>query len=113
MQVGGFTYAGLSERDKALICLARLKRFDDAQRFALDFEHNSPSRNPIAMIYVHAAAGDVKQTLRLLQLFSKGDVGLRDFYRDENLGPVLRSDAMRAVRERFPEPAIGGKTVSK
>lgn len=92
-------------RDKSLVCLVRLKRHEDAVKLALDWEVNSPSENPIPLILAHAAAGDVKQTLRLVEAHARNHIGLADFYRNEDLGPLLRSDAMRQVRERFPDPA--------
>ena len=46
-------------REKALVCLVRSKRIDEAVRVALDRELNNPDENPIPMILAHAAAGDV------------------------------------------------------
>jgi hypothetical protein len=101
----GHSVAAYSLRDKALVSLVRLKRTDEAVRLALDWEINSPSASPIPMILAHAAAGDVKQTLRLVEAHARHHIGLADFYRNEDLGPRLRSDAMKQVRERFPESA--------
>ncbi len=92
-------------RDKALVSLVRMKRFKEAVLLAKDWEINSPSENPIPMILAHAAAGDVKQTMRLIGMHANGYVGIADFYRNEDLGPLLRGETLRSVRERFPDPA--------
>ncbi len=92
------------DRDRAIICLVRLKRFAEAVRLAEDCEANTPGSNPIPMILAHAAAGDTKKTLRLMEIFFRGDYRLEEWYRNPDLGPTLRSEAMSKVRERFPDP---------
>lgn len=93
-----------SERPKAMRCLVRLKRNAEAVRMAEDWETNSCVPNPTPLILAHAAAGDVKQTLRLMQIHAKRYQNLATFYSDPDLGPRLRGDAMKKVREQFPEP---------
>lgn len=91
-----------SERGKALVCLVRLKRFAEAAKLAKDWEVNTRMQ-PTPLVLAHAAAGDVAQTLRLMEVY-RGLNYREEFYRDEDLGRILRSAAMRQVRERFPEP---------
>jgi hypothetical protein len=95
----------VSLRDKAIVCLVRLRRFDEAVNVAKDWQENSPSAFPISLVLAHAAAGDVKETLRLFEIHAKRYNILEMFYQDADLGPLLRSDAFRQVRERFPDPS--------
>jgi len=42
--------------------------------------------------------------LRLMEIHAKRQDRLTALYANADLGPLLRSEAMRPVRERFPEP---------
>jgi hypothetical protein len=91
-------------REKMMACLVRLKRLGEAVKLAKDWEENLLDGNPIPIILAHAAAGDVKETARLMGTHARRYYHLEQAYRSAELGPLLRSDAFRQVRERFPEP---------
>jgi hypothetical protein len=52
-----------------------------------------------------AASGDVPGMVAFAKDRPEQRFFLEDAYRDEDLGPILRSDAFRMFREQFPEPA--------
>ncbi len=90
--------------DRYLVrCLVKLQRFPEAiaeaQRIAED-KHG----DPVLVVLAHAAAGHVKDTIaaaaKLRQRYR-----IDDCYRDEELGPILRSEPFAEFRKRYPEPA--------
>ncbi len=83
--------------------LVRLKRTEEAIREAETLSKKR-SANRALLILAHAAAGDVKQTLAVVQKLHPKAYELTSCYQDEDLGPMLRSAAFREVREKFPEP---------
>jgi tetratricopeptide (TPR) repeat protein len=58
--------------------------------------------DPLLRVLAHAANGDVKRTIA--EFARLGDRHERQrCYQDEDLGPLLRSEAFAALRQRFPE----------
>ena len=55
----------------------------------------------------HAAAGDVKAAIDLGSQSGANRFTLEVWYADPDLGPLLRGDAMKAFRQRFPDPKPG------
>jgi uncharacterized protein HemY len=90
-------------RDYLVRALIKLNRFDDAIREA---EAHSKNReeNPVSLILAHAASGKVDETLAVLDRFKTQTWIVASCYSDPDLGPILRSDAFRPVREKYPEP---------
>jgi hypothetical protein len=93
------------ERDKMLICLVRLQRSAEAVRMAAEGLVTAPGFNPITPVLAYAASGDVKQTQRLLLIYTRQGHRPESFYRHADLGPLLRGELMQPVREQFPDPA--------
>jgi tetratricopeptide (TPR) repeat protein len=80
-------------------CLVKLKRHAEAVREADRLKRT----NPVLLLLAYAAAGDVRQSIALIES-AKNHAHLASCYSDADLGPILRSDAFRAFREKFPEP---------
>jgi hypothetical protein len=89
--------------DHLIRCLVRLKRTPEAVREA---EAIAKKRfgDQTLLVLAHAASGDVKQTLATLEKIRPESFFLSGCYQDEDLGPILRSEPFREVREKFPEP---------
>ncbi len=83
--------------------LVRLKRTKDAVREAEPFLKTSGG-NRLLVILAYAADGDVKQAMAELQKMRPAPYFLRSCYKDEDLGPLLRSEAFKELRDKFPEP---------
>lgn len=84
-------------------CLVRLKRTDEAVREAENVKKSG--RWPgTTVVLAHAANGDLPKTLAALAEFKTNPYQIRNCYQDEDLGPLLRSDAFKSVREKYPEP---------
>ena len=90
-------------------CLIKLGRFAEAIAHA-EGQIKNKYDHAVPLVLAHAATQDVKQTMAVLERFHHQRYLLEDCYRDEDLGPILRSDRFRALRERFPEPKISGST---
>jgi predicted Zn-dependent protease len=84
--------------------LVKMKRFDDAVKQAETFAKRKYG-NQLLLVLAHAARGDVKQTIAVIEGHKHSNAYLvSDCYRHEDLGPILRSEAFRDFRDRFPEP---------
>jgi tetratricopeptide (TPR) repeat protein len=82
--------------------LVRLQRAEDARR---EFDAlPEDQRGPLLDAIVSASSGDVERTdMALITLEAQGH-GPAFFYRDEDLGPALRSEQLQELREKYPEP---------
>lgn len=85
-------------------CLVRLKRPGDAVREVKALPHDGYA-TPVLVALAHAAAGDVGETIAVLERRKAPADLVRNCYRDEDLGPIVRGEAFGAFRQRFPEPA--------
>jgi tetratricopeptide (TPR) repeat protein len=56
----------------------------------------------LLLVLAHAANGDVKQAIAAAEKLPPGPARQR-CYQDEDLGPMLRTEAFQAFRERFPQ----------
>ncbi len=83
--------------------LLKLDRIDEAVRQA-DLIGRRKLSNRVLVVLAHAATGDAKQTIAATAKLGPPRYLLWDCYHDEDLGPMLRGDAFREFRERFPEP---------
>ena len=86
-------------------CLVRLKKFAEARTEWKAIERNADVRlKPL----IAAATGDVDATIDAIQEImedkKRNMYGLYYFYMDEDLGPLLRAEPMKRVREKYPEP---------
>jgi tetratricopeptide (TPR) repeat protein len=84
-------------------CLVKLNRTQEAIEEAREIVTN-PAGNPVLLVLAHASAGDVKQAIANVEKHFARYI-VTNCYTDEDLGPILRSDAYREFRARFPEPA--------
>jgi len=94
-------------QDRLVRSLARLKRFDEALQEAQAIAADQFA-NPLLVAVVHALAGDVPKTGAALGECMKRYDATFSFYADPDLGPILRSEPFRALRERYPEPKRPG-----
>ena len=85
--------------------LIRLKRTDDAIREAEAITKRKDGTQMLLVLAL-AATGDVQRVLAHLEAKRNNRYLIEDCYRDEELGPILRSEAFRKVQERFPPPAV-------
>ena len=64
----------------------------------------SRSGNQVLLVLAHAATGDARQTAPSEQNSAAAQPSCGACYQDPDLGPLLRSDPFRDLREKFPEP---------
>jgi hypothetical protein len=83
--------------------LARLKRYDEALKEA-EPGAREQFGNHLLVAVVHALAGDVAKTGAALEESVRRYGDTYSIYGDPDLGPALRSEPFRALRERYPEP---------
>ena len=81
--------------------LVHLKRTKEAVQEAEQVAQSLGNR--LLLVLAHAAAGDVKQTIAVVEADRSERYLAEDAYRDPDLGPILRSEPFRAFRDRFPE----------
>jgi hypothetical protein len=88
--------------DRLIRSLIRLKDFAAAQKelAALDREKRP---NLLLEVVLAANSGDVAATTKALQRCKDRDFYFGSLYSDTDLGPILRSEPFRRVREQFPE----------
>ena len=96
-----FSYRVEAHRIRSLV---RLKRFPEAVAVA-EAALKKGSYSSVLLLLPYAAQGDVKRTLEFADKYCRASYVLRECYRDEDLGPLLRSPAFASFRERFPEPS--------
>ncbi len=60
--------------------------------------------NQLLLALAHASAGDVKQTIAVLEKQLPNTYLVRSCYQDRDLGPILRGEAFQELRQKFPEP---------
>lgn len=100
-------FAGVRHRWKCesylVRCLVKLKRSEEAVREAETIV-NKKHGNRVLLVLAHAATGDVKRTIAVLDKVRPQPYFLEDCYRDLDLGPILRSEPFATFRDRFPEP---------
>ncbi|HYV35168.1 MAG TPA: hypothetical protein VE988_05655, partial [Gemmataceae bacterium] len=87
--------------------LIKVKQLDEAVKKAEEFTKPKHG-NHVLVVLVHAARGDVKKTIDAVAKRGQQRFLVEDCYRDEDLGPILRSAAFGEFRARFPEPKIPG-----
>jgi tetratricopeptide (TPR) repeat protein len=84
-------------------CLVKLKRYPEAIQEA-EKSAKRPFGDRFELVFAHVSAGDVPQSIEAIQKTTYRVYLLRRCYEDEELGPILRSEAFRSLREKFPEP---------
>ena len=83
--------------------LVRLKKPNEAVREAEAIDQRKGSSTTLLALAL-ASAGDLPRVLALLETKKDQRYFFDDCYHDEDLGPILRGAAFRAVQERFPPP---------
>jgi hypothetical protein len=89
--------------DYLVRCLVKLKRTKEAIQEA-EAIAKSKHGNQLPLVFAHAAQGDVKQTIAVVERSPANTYLIASFYQDPDLGPILRSDGFRPFRDRFPPP---------
>lgn len=92
--------------DYVIRSLIWLKRYDEAEQ---EMERLKQKNNYDSAWYptlVAAARGDVARTRANLEKLVAEDWEPSEFYGDDILGPALRSDAFKELREKYPEPEV-------
>jgi hypothetical protein len=89
--------------DRLVRCLVKLKRPADAVREA---EARAKKRygNRVLLVLAHAAAGDVKAAIAVLDKERRRSSLVVACYGDPDLGPLLRGEPFAAFREKYPKP---------
>jgi tetratricopeptide (TPR) repeat protein len=82
--------------------LVRLRRYGEALKEAEAAQKQG--ENLVLLALGHAAVGDVARTTQLLDGVRHQPFWIASFYRDPDLGPLLRSDRFKALRQKHPEP---------
>jgi hypothetical protein len=82
--------------------LIRAKRFEVAIQEAEAVWGKGTGSLDVAA--AHAAAGNVTKTAQALERCEKEGYEAADFHNDPDLGPALRSDRFRELRQKYPEP---------
>jgi len=85
-------------------CLVRLKREKDALREVEAMAKRNREHTMMAIL-AKAASGDVNAVMAEVEKESPQPETLRSYYEDDDLGPILKSDAFRTFREKYPVPA--------
>src|SRR5262249_36040454 len=93
-------------QDYRVRALVKLKRADEALREA-EAVCKKKTGSRVLLALAHAARGDVQGTIAAVSGDGRFSFLVETCYRDEDLGPMLRADAFRAFRDRFPEPREG------
>ena len=89
--------------DRLVRALVHLKKFEEAQQAA---EASTKKRysDRILPVLVAASTGDANKTLAAIEKARPTRFNLQRFYQDPDLGPMLRAEGFRTVRDRYPEP---------
>ncbi len=85
-------------------CCVKLKRYQEAVREAEKRTKQNPYADRFELVFALASAGDVPRAMATIEKASYRIYLLRKCYEDEELGPILRSEAFRAFREKYPQP---------
>jgi tetratricopeptide (TPR) repeat protein len=83
--------------------LVRLKKSDEAVKEAQTLAQR-PDTWHVLMPLALASTGDAARLLEYMETKKNNRYLVEDCYRDEDLGPLLRSDAFQLVRDRYPPP---------
>lgn len=89
--------------ERRIRCLIRLKRTADAVQAAEEVAKADVGVRTIRVL-AHAANGDLNKTLELMEKMKDLPYLLSQAYQDEDLGPILKSDRFKTVREKYPQP---------
>lgn len=89
--------------DYRIRCLVKLGRTDEAVK---ETETLWTKRyiQPDLVVLAHAAHGGLEGAIGAAERVATGRYRLEGCYAHPDLGPILRSEAYRPFRERFPEP---------
>jgi LSD1 subclass zinc finger protein len=85
--------------------LVRMKKAKEAVHEAETITQRKDG-SQVLLALALASTGDVPRFLEFMETKKNQHFFVEDCYRDEDLGPLLRSDAFRAVQERYPPPPM-------
>jgi len=88
-------------RDRLIRSLIRSKRAAEA---VWEVEAAGEEIDFCLAAAAYAAAGDLAGASSALEEALAESYTVQDFYDDPDLGPLLRSEALRSLREKYPEP---------
>jgi tetratricopeptide (TPR) repeat protein len=91
-----------SARAELIRCLVKSQRWDEALAEVPRLEVKESV--VIFGLLIQLARGDLAAAETSLQRLTEFKVELADIYEDHDIGPLLRSDACKALREKYPEP---------
>ncbi len=96
------SYRVFGARAELIRCLVKSQCWDEALAEAPRLE----VKESVAIfgLLVHLARGDLAAAETSMQSLTELEVELSGLYEDEDIGPLLRSDAFKALREKYPEP---------
>jgi tetratricopeptide (TPR) repeat protein len=83
-------------------CLVRLNKTEQAVAEA-ETLGKSNRGDPLLLVLALAARGDARQAIAAMDKQRPNDYLRQRCYQDEDLGPLLQTEPLRAFRERFPE----------
>lgn len=89
-------------QDRLIRSLVRLKRVEEAHKEIKAMKVEDKMLRAV----VAAARGDMVTTELLLAELFKEEEDSSMFYEDPDLGPLLRSERFRALREKYPPPPL-------
>lgn len=96
------SYHAFGARTELIRCLVKVQRWDEALTETSRFEQKESAA--IFGLLVHLARGDLATAEASMQRLAELKVQLSFLYEDEDIGPLLRSDAAKPLREKYPEP---------
>lgn len=88
--------------DRLIGSLARLGKIDEARKELASMKNNHLT-NRLLEAVVAARSGDIKATAQALERLKQAYYSMRTIYNDPDLGPLLRSDAFKKLRKKYPE----------
>jgi hypothetical protein len=90
-------------QDYLVRALVRLNRPQEAVKEAEGFLKKKYA-NPVLLVLAYAAQGDLKRAIAGAERLRGHAYRLTEFYRDTDLGPLLRRASFQEFRTKFPEP---------
>src|SRR5262249_19694030 len=93
--------------DKRFRCLIRLDRLDQARATVLNAKQkDGPYSAWMPEAILAAKTGDVDfLDARFAEVTrSGGSAGLREYYQDEDIGPLLKAERFTGLRQKYPQP---------
>jgi tetratricopeptide (TPR) repeat protein len=91
--------------DYRVRCLVKLGKTREAVQEAEALMRKRRMEGPL-LVLAHAVHGGAPGAITAMAKVRGGRFASAEYYGDEDLGPLLRSEPFRAFREKFPEPKV-------